>query len=136
MATAGNGLGQTDTGLLKLLGIEITEATADRVVLAMTATLDHVQPHGVLHGGIHCTLVETAASVGGHLWNVQHGGSVVGVANQTDFLRPFTTGPLTATATPIHRGRTQQLWLVEIAGEDGRPRARGQVRLQNIALPT
>jgi 1,4-dihydroxy-2-naphthoyl-CoA hydrolase len=40
---------------------------------------------------------------------------------------------MTATATPIHRGRSQQLWLVEVADEQRRLVARGQVRLQNLA---
>ena len=41
-------------------------------------------------------------------------GRVVGVANQTDFYRGVTDGELTATATPVHRGRTQQVWQVVI----------------------
>jgi acyl-coenzyme A thioesterase PaaI-like protein len=40
---------------------------------------------------------------------------------------------LTATATPIHRGRTQQLWQVVIVDETGRDIARGEVRLANLA---
>jgi uncharacterized protein (TIGR00369 family) len=60
---------------------------------------------------------------------------VVGVSNQTDFLHATRQGLLTATASPIHRGRLQQLWVVEIADEKGRLAARGQVRLQNIADP-
>ena len=44
----------------------------------------------------------------------------------------FQAGTVTATSTPIHRGRRQQLWLVTITDEDDRPVARGQVRLQNL----
>jgi 1,4-dihydroxy-2-naphthoyl-CoA hydrolase len=54
------------------------------------------------------------------------------VSNQTDFLRPVREGDLHAVATPIHRGRLQQLWLVEVKDSDDRPVARGQVRLQNL----
>jgi uncharacterized protein (TIGR00369 family) len=57
---------------------------------------------------------------------------VVGVSNQTDFLRSVRDGRLTATGTPIHRGRSQQLWLVEVTDEQDRLVARGQVRLQNL----
>ncbi|HZQ30373.1 MAG TPA: PaaI family thioesterase, partial [Mycobacterium sp.] len=59
-------------------------------------------------------------------------GTVVGVSNHTDFLRSARDGRLTAVGTPIHRGRLQQLWLVEITDEQGRLVARGQVRLQNL----
>lgn len=132
--TAGAGLDDNSRGLLKLLGVLIEDAGPDRVVVSLDVGPDHLQPHGVVHGGIHCTLVETAASVGGHLWlgGQPGGGTVVGVANNTDFLRPFTGGRLTATATPIQRGRTQQLWLVEINGPDAKLIARGQVRLHNL----
>lgn len=123
--------GDVQRGLLTLLGVEILETGADRAVLALECTPEHAQPHGVLHGGVYCTLVESAASIGGHVW-MNGRGTVVGVSNHTDFLRPFTTGRLTATATPIHRGRTTQLWLVEITDDNTKLIARGEVRLHNI----
>lgn len=75
--------------------------------------------------------MESAASWGASLWLGER-GTVVGVANQTDFLKAAAAGRMTATATPIHRGRSQQLWLVEIVDEQQRLVARGQVRLQNL----
>jgi acyl-coenzyme A thioesterase PaaI-like protein len=55
------------------------------------------------------------------------------VANQTDFIRATTEGVLIGSATPIHRGRTQQLWQVSVTNEStGKLVARGQVRLQNV----
>ena len=53
--------------------------------------------------------------------------------NHTDFLRAVRDGRLTATATPIHRGRSQQLWLVEVTDGDGGSSPAAQVRLQNLA---
>lgn len=113
------------------LGVDLVEATGDRVVMTMAVRTDHHQPYGVVHGGVHATLVEGAASIGGALWWGER-GDVVGVSNHTDFLRPAREGTLTATATPVHRGRLQQLWLVEIADDSGRAVSRGQVRLQNL----
>jgi uncharacterized protein (TIGR00369 family) len=67
------------------------------------------------------------------MWLSEHGGgTVVGVNNNTDFLRAIKSGTVTAVSTPIHRGRRQQLWLVTITDEQDRVVARGQVRLQNI----
>ena len=78
-------------------------------------------------------MVEASASIGAALWFGER-GRVVGVANHTNFLRAARAGtPLTATATPIHRGRSQQLWLVEVTDDGGRAVARGEVRLQNLA---
>jgi 1,4-dihydroxy-2-naphthoyl-CoA hydrolase len=89
------------------------------------------QPYGIQHGGVYCSVVETAASLGGALWLGER-GRVVGVANQTDFLRAVREGELTAVGTPVHRGRSQQLWQVEIRDEAGRLVSRGQVRLHNL----
>ena len=115
---------------VKWLGLEMLEASGDKVVAAWQVRPDMLQPYGIVHGGVHCSVIETVASYAAALWFTE--GQVVGVANQTDFLRPARDGRLTATGTPIHRGRLQQLWLVEIADESGRTLARGQVRLQNL----
>jgi 1,4-dihydroxy-2-naphthoyl-CoA hydrolase len=78
-------------------------------------------------------MIESMASVAAHTWVSKHGGgSVVGVNNNTDFLRAISSGTVYGTATPLHRGRRQQLWLVTITDLDDRVVARGQVRLQNI----
>ena len=76
-------------------------------------------------------MVETLASIGAGVWLGER-GKVVGVNNSTDFYRAVTEGLLTSTATPVHRGRSQQVWVVETVDEDGRLVSRGQVRLQNL----
>ena len=118
-------------GFAERCGMTITEATGDRVVLAWEVTPPLHQPYGIAHGGVYCTAVETAASIGAALWFADR-GKVVGVSNTTDFLRAVGDGRLTAVATPVHRGRSQQLWTVEITDEQSRLVARGQVRLQNL----
>ena len=120
------------TGFVEHVGVQTVEASGDRVVLTLDVEPHHLQPAGRLHGGVHCTLVETAASIGGDLWLDGKGG-VVGVSNHTNFIRGVSAGRLTTTATPIHRGRTQQLWLVEIVDTEGRLIGRGEVRLHNLS---
>ncbi len=122
-------------GFAKFLGIEFTELGADRTVATCEIMPELLQPYGILHGGVHCSLVETVASVGAALW-IGDRGHVVGVANHTNFLRAVRSGRLTAVATPIHRGRTQQLWQVVISDDAGRELARGEVRLANVASPS
>lgn len=119
-------------GYNRWLGLELIETTGDRVVAAFDVRPDHLQPYGIVHGGVHCSVIETVASTGGAFWLAER-GQVVGVSNQTDFLRAVRDGRLTATALPVHRGRLQQLWAVEVRAADERLVARGQVRLQNIA---
>ena len=119
-------------GYVAWLGLEFVEGGADRMVARWEVRPDHLQPYGIVHGGVHCSVIETVASYGAAAWYGDR-GKVVGVSNQTDFLRAVTSGTLTATGTPLHRGRLQQLWLVEIRDAGGRLVARGQVRLQNLA---
>jgi 1,4-dihydroxy-2-naphthoyl-CoA hydrolase len=113
------------------LGLEFLETSGDRVVAALDLRPDHHQPYGIVHGGVHSSIVETVASVGAAQWYGER-GQVVGVNNSTDFLRAVREGRLSVLGTPVHRGRLQQLWLVEIRDADGRLVARGQVRLQNV----
>ncbi|WP_422756743.1 PaaI family thioesterase [Micromonospora sp. WMMD708] len=119
-------------GLVGLLGLSFDEASGDRVVIRWKVRPELHQPAGILHGGVYCAVVETVGSVGGTLW-LGDRGSVVGVSNQTDFLRAVREGELVAVGSPVHRGRSQQLWQVEITDAEGRLVSRGQVRLQNLS---
>jgi 1,4-dihydroxy-2-naphthoyl-CoA hydrolase len=124
-----------DGGFDSELGLTYLEMTPDggRAQLQITDKL--LQPHGIVHGGVYCSMVESLASVSAHVWLAANGGgNVVGVNNTTDFLRAIGSGTVSAVSTPIHRGRRQQLWLITITDAEGRLVARGQVRLQN--LPT
>ncbi|WP_040768234.1 PaaI family thioesterase [Tsukamurella sp. 1534] len=118
-------------GFDEYLGLQYDEITPDGVRASLTLRPELHQPFGITHGGVYCSIVESVASVSGVVW-LGGAGNVVGVNNNTDFLRALSSGHLSIASTPIHRGRRQQLWLVEIAGPDGKQVARGQVRLQNI----
>src|SRR6476619_1480834 len=113
------------------LGLEFTEVSADRVVATWSAGERHHQPYGIVHGGVHASVVETLASVGSAAW-LGDGGTCVGVSNSTDFYRAVREGEMSSVATPIHQGRSQQVWLVETHDGDGRLVARGQLRVQNL----
>ncbi len=116
-----------------LLGLEMVEAGPERVIATLEVSARHHQPYGVVHGGVYCSIVETLASWGGALWAMEQGmAGVVGVSNSTDFLRPHKLGRLTGIANPLHRGRTQQVWTVEITNEEGKLVAHGQVRVHNL----
>ncbi|ORX00552.1 PaaI family thioesterase [Mycolicibacillus trivialis] len=117
------------------LGLVYTEVGPDGARAHLDVTPKLLQPMGLVHGGVFCSVIESMASVAGFAWLSEHGGgNVVGVNNSTDFLRAGRSGRLHGVATPLHRGRRQQLWLVTISDAEQRVLARGQVRLQN--LPT
>lgn len=115
-----------------LIGFKFTELGPDRTVGEWVVTPQLFQPAGIVNGGVYCTVIETLASVAGSVW-LGDRGTVVGVNNNTDFLRAVREGKLTGVATPVHRGRSQQLWVVVITDEQERTVARGQVRLQNLS---
>lgn len=113
------------------LGVQLQEVSGDRVVATWTAGEHLHQPYGIVHGGAHCGVVETLASIGAGVW-LGDRGTVVGVSNSTDFYRAVREGAMTSTASPVHRGRSQQVWVVETVDAEGRLVSRGQVRLQNL----
>ncbi len=117
-------------GWPETMGISITRATADEVKAELTVGPQHLQPYGVVHGGVHSGLIETLASVGAALFALPRGQSVVGLENSTSFVRAVRLGAkLHAVALPITRGRTTQVWEATIYGEDDRIVATGRVRL-------
>ena len=115
-----------------LLGMEVIRADGDEVSVRWTANPSLHQPHGIVHGGVYCSIVETLASVGASLW-LGDRGRVVGVSNSTDFFRAVRDGDLRSVASPVHRGRSQQVWFVETRDDQDRLVSRGQVRLQNLS---
>ncbi|WP_194818513.1 PaaI family thioesterase [Nocardia sp. XZ_19_385] len=114
-----------------LIGLRFTEVGPDRVCGEWVVKPHLYQPAGIQNGGVLCTVIESLASTGGQFWYGDQ-GNVVGVNNNTDFLRAASDGTLRAEATPIHRGRSQQLWQVVVTDEQDRLIARGQVRLANL----
>ncbi len=116
------------------LGMSVTELDTDRVVATWTAGTRHHQPFGIVHGGVHASIVETLGSIGSNHWLRARNDQAyaVGVSNSTDFYRPVREGDLVSTATAVHQGRSQQVWLVETRDDQDRLVARGQLRTQNI----
>ena len=116
------------------LGLVFTELTPDNARARLEVQPKLLQPMGIVHGGVYCSMIESMASVAAWTWINANGGggAVVGVNNNTDFLRAISSGTVYGTATPVHRGRRQQLGLVTIPDADDRVVARGQVRLQNL----
>ena len=117
-------------------GFEVTEIGGTRVAGHVDLGPDQHTPWGVVHGGVFCTVIESAASIGASAAVLERGQFAVGVDNSTAFVRPMTTGRVDVVAEPIQQGRTLQLWQVVLTrSDDGKLVARGQVRLQNVPLP-
>ncbi len=107
-------------GLMGTLGIALTEVSAERVVATMPVTPQHHQPHGIMHGGASVALAETVASIGATAALRQPNQRAVGLEINANHLRAVSSGTVTATGTPVHRGRSTQVWAVEIRDQEGR----------------
>lgn len=116
-------------GFNESLGLTFARATVDEVVATIVVGPQHHQPYGVVHGGVYAAMIETVASVGAALNVMPEGKHTVGLENSTTFLRATREGTLTATGTPLSRGRRSHVWEVAITGDDGRLVAKGRVRM-------
>jgi 1,4-dihydroxy-2-naphthoyl-CoA hydrolase len=116
---------------LTALDMTIVSASSSEVVIRWQVSSKHRQPHGIVHGGVYCSAIETACSVGASISAAERtpGASAVGLENHTSFIRAVREGTLTATAHPITRGRTTQVWECAVKDEQGQVTATGRVRL-------
>jgi 1,4-dihydroxy-2-naphthoyl-CoA hydrolase len=121
-------------GWIHAMGITITHATKDEVRAEFVTGTQHLQGYGIVHGGVHCGLIESLASIGAFLFARERGQHVVGLENNTSFIRAVRAGKkLRAVATPVTRGRQTQVWAADIVDEEDRLVATGRVRLLCLA---
>jgi uncharacterized protein (TIGR00369 family) len=111
-----------------LYGLEYLRVDAAEVRARVVVRPEHLQPQGLVHGGLYAAMAESMASVG--TWTGAGGDKfVAGMSNFTTFLRPIREGTVHAVATPRHSGRTTWVWDVELTGDDGRPAATARVTI-------
>ena len=103
--------------ILEVLDIEMVEVSPDRVVATMPVGPKVHQPFGILHGGASVVLAESVASLGATA-NVDLGKQrAVGLEINANHIRSKKEGLVTATATPLHKGRKTHVWTIEIKDE-------------------
>lgn len=116
-------------GWTKEMGIVILGISPDEVSCEWEVTEKHHQAYGIVHGGVHCGVIETLASIGAAVVARPRGQRVVGLENSTSFVRAVRAGRLHALARPVSRGRSTQVWEAWIRDDKERLVAQGRVRL-------
>lgn len=96
--------------ILQTLGIEFGEIGPDYLTLRMPVDARTHQVHGILHGGATCVLAETAGSLASLMVVDLNHKYAVGSTIIANHLRPVKDGFVTATARPVHLGRTKHVW--------------------------
>jgi 1,4-dihydroxy-2-naphthoyl-CoA hydrolase len=119
-----------DQSFIGVLGMELDPSDVIGRESARVPVVDAVcQPMGIVHGGVYAAIAETLASAGTAAAVRPGGGVPLGMANNTNFLRPISTGTIHGTATAFHRGRTSWVWDVEMRDDDGRLCATSRVTI-------
>ena len=106
--------------ILHTLGLECTEIGDDFVSFRMPVDHRTHQVHGILHGGATCVLAETAGSVASLLCIDPAHKYAVGSQIMANHLRPVKDGFVTATAKPVHIGRTKHVWDIPVVSDAGK----------------
>jgi len=120
-------------GFERALGLVFTKITPDELVAEVPVVPALLQPYGIVHGGVHASIIETVASAGAAIHAMREGKTSVGLENTTSFVRAVRGGKLVAVATPVHRGHSSQVWEVRISDEHGKLAATGRVRTISLA---
>jgi uncharacterized protein (TIGR00369 family) len=108
-------------GLLPdLLGLELLEVTPDKVVATLLARPDLCTVGGILHGGSIMAFADTLGALG-TVVNMPQGATTATLESKTNFVGGAPSGStVTGEATPVHKGRTTQVWQTRITGADGK----------------
>lgn len=102
------------------LGIRITEIHPDRMVAEMPVDQRHLQPFGLLHGGMSVVLAETVGSLASWL-ALPEGQIALGVEVNANHLAPVKPGDtVRAVCRPLSVGRSLQVWDIQLFRGDGR----------------
>jgi 1,4-dihydroxy-2-naphthoyl-CoA hydrolase len=97
-----------------LLGIRLTEAGDDWLRGEMPVDERHVQPFGILHGGVSVVLAETLGSMASVLC-CEEGQGAVGLEVNANHLLPVPKGDaVVAEARAVRVGRSVHVWNIEL----------------------
>src|ERR1700674_1640158 len=83
---------QRPEGWDQAMGMTSTLATKEEARAELTVDAEHLQASGIVHGGVHCGVIETLASIGAYLFARERGQHVVGLENSTSFIRAVRAG--------------------------------------------
>jgi uncharacterized protein (TIGR00369 family) len=111
---------QSNAPFARMIGVKMTYVTKDRLEAEMLVTPDHCTIPATLHGGAMMAFADNMGGCGAFL-NMPEGMMTTTVESKTNFLRPAPVGQkVFAVTTPVHIGKSLQVWKTEISREDGK----------------
>lgn len=104
----------------KMIGVHFTLVTKTRIEAELAVTPEHCTIPATLHGGAMMAFADNLGGLGAFI-NMPEGMMTSTVESKTNFLRPIPVGQKAlAVTTPVHMGRTLQVWKTDITREDGK----------------
>lgn len=113
-------VGEQPRGFAEEIGVEWVDLDPDGARARIEVDKRHLQPYGIVHGGVHAALAESLTSAATYMAVKDEGRIAMGQSNDTAFLRPVSEGTIEATAVARHRGSTTWIWDVEIRDDEDR----------------
>ena len=114
------------------LEIEMLEIGDDFLRARVPVDARTRQPFGLLHGGVSVVLAETLGSTGAY-YSSPEGHRAVGLDINANHLRATTSGWVTATARPVHIGRTTQVWQIDMVNDAGQATCTSRITMAVLA---
>jgi uncharacterized protein (TIGR00369 family) len=108
-------------GLLPdLMGLELTDASPDKVVATLVVRKDLCTIGDNLHGGAIMAFADTLGAIAAIL-NMPQGSRTTTIESKTNFIGGAPLGSrVTGESVPLHRGRTTVVCQTTIRGETGK----------------
>ena len=104
------------TPYLKLLGIELVEIEPEKVVMQLEMREQLRQPHGLLHGGVTASLIDTAMAFA-VVTRLTEDEKASTVDLTVQYLRPHTEGKIVCTAKVLKAGKRLLFVSAEVENE-------------------
>jgi len=115
--------GEIGAPVSELIGFRLTSVEPGKAVFELDAGPQHANPMGTLHGGVLCDIADAAMGIA-YASTLGEGETFTTLELKINFLRPFRTGRLTATARMVKAGRTIGLAECDVTDTEGRLIAR------------
>ena len=113
-------------GFNNALGLTFTRAEPNEFVAELEVDDRHLQPYGLVHGGVYAGMIESLCSTGAALTVWEKNRSAVGLENSTSFLKAVRSGRLRGTARPLVLGRRSHVWEADVYDDRDRLVASGR----------
>ncbi len=103
-----------------LLGIELLDASPGQVRARLAWSPERCTAGGLMHGGAMMALADDCGGLCAFLNLPEGANATATIESKTNFMRSVREGFVTATTTPLHRGRQLIVVESELMRDDGK----------------